>query len=138
MDEPGQSPPLHRRVIERLRRVVATLLSTVQNRIELFGLELHEERNWAIVTLIWAAAAVFLAGCALLVVTITVAYLASEAARPYVLVGFCLVYATLATTAGLGLRKRIATKPPPFRDTVAELKKDISFVQHSDEPPRGT
>jgi uncharacterized membrane protein YqjE len=138
MDESGQSPPSPGGFLDRLRRIGVTLLSTVQNRIELFGLELHEERNWAIATLIWAGATVFLAGCALLVVTITVAYLVSDAVRPYVLIGFCLLYGALAVGAGFGLRNRIHIKPPPFKDTVLELKKDISFVHQSDERHTGS
>ena len=138
MEETEQSPPSPNGVLDRLRRIGATLLSTVQNRIELFGLELHEERNWAITTLIWAGAAVFLAGCALLIVTVTVAYLVSDAARPYVLVGFCLAYTLMAVGAGLGLHKRLQSKPPPFRDTVTELKKDIAFVHPSNGRHTGT
>ena len=138
MDEPGQSPPAPTRLLDRLRRVVVTLLSTAQNRIELFGLELHEERQWVIATLIWAGAAVFLVGCALLITTITIVYLVPDATRPYVLVGFCLVYLILALIAVLGLQKRIRDKTPPFDDTVSELKKDMSFVHRTDEHHTGT
>jgi|GEM_PF-274851 uncharacterized membrane protein YqjE len=138
MDAPGQSSPAPAKGLHRLRRVAVTLLSTIQNRIELFGLELHEERQWTITTLIWAGAAIFLVGCALLMVTGTVVYLASPAVRPYLLVALTLGYVAAAAIAVANLGRRIHSKPPPFNDTVGELKKDIALIQRPDGSPRTT
>ncbi len=109
--------------------MTATLLGTLQNRIELFSLELQDEREWLVITLVWASALVFLCGCALTLVTITIIVLTPEAAQSYVMVALCLVYILLAVGGTFGLRKRLSQKPPAFKDTVSELKKDIAWLQ---------
>jgi uncharacterized membrane protein YqjE len=72
---------------------------------------------------------VFLSGCALTLVTVTIIILAPEEAQRYVMVALCLVYIALAVGGVIGLRKRLNDKPPAFQDTVSELKKDIAWLQ---------
>jgi len=109
--------------------MTATLLGTLQNRIELFSLELQDEREWLVVTLVWASALVFLSGCALTLITITIILLTPEEAQRYVMAALCLVYLVLAVGGAVGLRRRLSEKPPAFKDTVSELKKDIACLQ---------
>ena len=66
---------------------------------------------------------------ALLLITLACVVLSSNALRPFVLVGFCLLYSALAIGFGLGLRKRIHDRSPPLHDTVSELKKDIAWLK---------
>jgi uncharacterized membrane protein YqjE len=129
MDETGQSEPSGLGLSGSLRRMTATLLGTLQNRIELFSLEMQEEREWLVITLIWASALVFLSGCALTLVTVTIIMLTPEAAQRYVMVALCVIYIALAVGGAVGLRKRLGEKPPAFKDTVSELKKDIAHLQ---------
>ena len=111
------------------RRMAETVLRTLQNRVELFALELQEEKVWVFNALLWAAATVLFGAFALLLFTFTCIVLSSDALRPYVMVGFCLLYSALAAGFGLGLRKRIHDRPPPLHDTVSELKKDIACLK---------
>lgn len=105
-----------------------TLLATVQNRLELFAVELQEEKCRLIEALVWAAAVIFLAIMAVTMLTLTVAFLAGmlfgDAALLWVLAGFTLLYATVACGAYRALKQRLCNRPLPFAETIAELKKD--------------
>ena len=129
MDETRPSGASGSGLSSSLRRMLSTLLGMLQNRLELFSLELQDEREWLVGTLVWASALVFLSGCALTLITITIVLLTPAEAQRYVLVALCLVYIALAVGGAIGLRKRLNEKPPAFKDTVSELKKDIASLQ---------
>ena len=128
MDESENSPGL----LASLRRMAETALRTVQNRIELFAAELQEEKSWLIATLLWAAAAVFFCGLAIIFVVGMVIYLAPESARPWVFGGFSVLFLYLAINAVVGLRRCVHDKPPPMSDTIGELKKDLDWIRPRD------
>jgi uncharacterized membrane protein YqjE len=128
MDESEHSPG----VLAALRRMAETMLRTVQNRVELFAADLQEEKSWLIATLLWAAAAVFFCGLAIIFVVGTVVYLAPETARPWILGGFSVLFVYLAFNAVAGLRRSMRDKPPPMGDTIGELKKDLDWIRSRD------
>ncbi len=111
------------------RRTLEVILRTLQNRAELFGLELEEEGHWVVAALIWAAAAVFFTVLAIVMITITVVLVVPSEARPWVLLAFSLVYLLLGTIAIFGLRKHVSTRRPPLVDTINELKKDLDCIR---------
>ena len=119
-------------IVASVRRMIETALRSVQNRVELFALELQEEKAWLISTLLWAAAAVFFGGLAIIFVVGTIVYLSPENARPWVLGGFALLFVYLAVNAIIGLRRSMENKKPPLSDTIGELKKDIEWIQSRD------
>jgi len=129
MDE---TPPPAFSLFASLRRMAETALSTIHNRIELFALELHEEKCWLISTLLWAAAAIFFCGLAILFVVAMLVYLAPAGARPWVLGVVTALFIYLAVSAVFGLRRSLRDKPPPLSDTVGELKKDIQWIRSRD------
>ena len=132
MDEAEQNEVPEGGLLAHFRRITATLLSTIHNRIELVGLELQEEKVWLINMLLWAAATVFFCTCAFALVTFTLVWLFPPSAQRYVLIVLCLLYIVLATAAFRGLRKRLLEKPPVLHDTLSELKKDIEWLR----PPK--
>ena len=111
------------------RKLIRTSLETVQTRVELFAVEVQEERVRLVELLILISATVLLAAVAVVVATITVVWLCGDGARIYVLVGFVVFYAGGAVTLGLNVRHRLKNRPPPFAETVSELKKDIAWVK---------
>ena len=113
-----------------VRRVAETTLETLRNRIELFAVELEEEKHWLVSTLLLAAASIFFGSIAVLVITALVVLLFPESARPWVLAAFCLFYLGLAVAAGQGLRKKLHHKTPPLSGTVGEIKKDIEWIRN--------
>ncbi len=128
----SENEPTTAGIMASVRRMIETGLRSVQNRVELFALELQEEKAWLISTLLWAAAAVFFGGLAIIFVVGTVVYLSPENARPWVLGGFALLFVYLAVNAIVGLRRSMENKKPPMSDTIGELKKDIEWIQSRD------
>ena len=119
-------------LLASLRRMAETALGTVQNRVELFALEIQEEKCWLVSTLLWTAAAIFFSGIAILLVVGTVVYFTPEVARPWVLSGFTVIFIYLAINAIVGMRRALHHKRPPLSDTIGELKKDIDWIRSQD------
>ena len=115
-----------------LRRLGETLLTTLRNRLELFGVELQEEQAWLLSTLIWAAAAIFLGVITVVLAIISIVWLTPEPARPWVLIGLTVLFGFLSANAIASLRRQISAKPPAFEATTTELKKDIQWIQSQD------
>ena len=115
-----------------MRRILDTGLSTVQNRIELFALELQEEKSWLLSTLLWAAAMIFFCGLAIIFVVVAIVYLAPATWRPWVLVGVATAFVWLAINSVAGFRRSLREKRPPLSDTIGELKKDIEWIRSRD------
>jgi uncharacterized membrane protein YqjE len=119
-------------ILGSVRRLADTFLSTVQNRVELFAVELQEEKCWLISTLLWAVALIFFGGLAVLLVVGTIVYLSPDSARPWVLGVFSAVFVYLGINAFVGFRGSWREKPPALSDTVGELKKDIEWIRSQD------
>lgn len=132
MEAPDQPPPPEEGLRVTLRRLGETLLTTLRNRIDLFGVELQEEKAWLLSTLIWAGAAIFLGGITVVLAVVSIVWLTPEPARPWVLIGLTVLFAFLCANAIASLRRQISAKPPPFESTGAELKKDIQWIRSQD------
>jgi uncharacterized membrane protein YqjE len=115
-----------------LRRIGNSLLSLLQNRIDLFALELQEEKQWLVATILWAGAAMFFCGLAIIFVGFTIVWLVPDTARPWVLAGLSTLFVILAATGVTGLRRLLREKPSAFSESVSELKKDIEWIRSQD------
>ena len=120
----GESEQPVNGVIERLRKLCGTGVGLLQTRVELFAVELREEKARLVKLFVFAVATVFLGMMALTLVTVTVIILTWDHAQVPVLVGLSLFYLLAASVAFLALWKHIHAPPLPFNETVAELKKD--------------
>lgn len=127
MDPESSSPP--EGLKSTLRRTAGLFIRTLQNRAELFGLELEEEGRWVVAALVWTAAAIFFAVLSIGIVTVTVLLIVPDAARPWVAIGFSVVYLSLAAGAISGLKRHFTNRRPPMADTINELKKDLEWIQ---------
>jgi uncharacterized membrane protein YqjE len=119
------SPP---GLLALLRRVLDTGLGTIQNRVELIGIELQEEKLRLVELLLWSAAVVFMAVLGVAVLTVAVALLVGESARPYVLIGAGVLYLAGAALAMTRLRARFKNGPLPLSETASQLKKDREWL----------
>jgi uncharacterized membrane protein YqjE len=113
------------------RRLSEVLLRTLQNRAELFGLELETEGRWVVTAFVWTSAAVFFTVLAITIVTLTLVILL-PAWRGGILIGSSVLYIVLAATAIAGLMKHVKARRPPLSDTVNELRKDLEWIQSRD------
>jgi uncharacterized membrane protein YqjE len=115
-------------VFESLRKLCDTGLAILQNRLELFGVEVEEQKARLLRVLFLGAVVVLLANTALFLVTATIIMLVGEDARVVVLVGLSLLYASAAGGIYFLLRRELRSAPLPFNDTVSELKKDRQWL----------
>lgn len=121
-------PPLPAGILASLRRLTQTGVAVVHNRVELFSVELEEQKVRTVRLLVLAGVAIFLANTALLAVSATIVVLVGDEARPAVLISLSVIYVAAAVWAFLALRKEIRSAPPPFEETISELKKDTEWL----------
>ena len=115
-------------IFRLLRKVMRTGWDTIQNRSELFLVELQEEKNRAIELFIWAGAVCFLGVMFMVVLTATVILIFPDHLRVYAAGGFCVLYLAGAILALLNLKALVQNAALPFSDTVAEVRKDREWL----------
>lgn len=112
-----------------LRAILSSGLGLVQNRLELFSVELQEEKLRFFRLIISAAALAALGTGALAMVTFTLIIAFWETARLPVMVGLSSIYvlgtAVLYRRVDAALRHGVK----PFSATVDEIKKDRSCLE---------
>ena len=111
-----------------LKRILDTLLATAQNRVELFAIELQEEKCRLVEAILCAAAVAAFGMMTLTLVTFTVVALFWENGRLAVLIGLSVVYLVVTALAWRALQTRLKTRTA-FTGTVGELKKDRSCLE---------
>ena len=112
-----------------LRGFADGLISSVHDRIELFSVELQEEKHRLIQTFIWAAAVVMLALLTVLFASFALVALFWETARVAVVSILLAVYLAGLIAAIVGLQRFLKRQPKPFQATMAELREDRSCMQ---------
>jgi uncharacterized membrane protein YqjE len=118
-------------LLTQIRQLFSTALSALQNRGELFLLELEEEKTHLIELLIWAMAVGLLGLMFLIAFTTLIVWLFPPDLRVWALLGFCVIYAGGALLALLNLKSIRKTGAPPFAGCVAEMKKDREWLESS-------
>ena len=111
-------------------RVLKTLCELAENRIELFLVELQEERARSFDALLLAVAGGVCALMAMVLVTLTVVVIFWETHRVLVLTGFSIFYAGAAAAAFWAFRSRVH-RGAAFSETLEQIKKDRACF---DEP----
>jgi len=118
--------------LNALRRLGDSLLGLAQNRIELFALELREEKLRTLNLVVWLLAALALVAAGFFVVLGALAVFLWDIAGYWGLIGLAL--ALLAAGVGVlwGVRHRIKNSPTPFAETIGEFKKDRACLRNND------
>lgn len=111
-----------------LQRGLDALLATTHNRVELFVVELQEEKCRLVEAILCAAAAVALGLMSLSLVTLTVVVLCWENGLVLALAGLSVLYLLGAVLAWRALQSRLKAGSA-FADTLDELKKDRSCLK---------
>jgi uncharacterized membrane protein YqjE len=109
------------------RKTVSTGLGALQNRGELFLLELEEEKARLLQMLFLSMGAVFLGMMTILLLTGTIIFLVPEKYRVYVAAGFTALY--LAVTLWALFSLKMVLKEIPFGETMAQVKKDRELLE---------
>jgi len=113
-----------------LRTLGDALLGTAQDRLELFSIELQEEKFRLIQTFVWICASVFTGMMAITFASLTLVYLFWESARLAVLGGLALFYVGALAAILLAFRRYLARQPKPFAGTRQELEEDRACIRN--------
>jgi uncharacterized membrane protein YqjE len=111
-----------------LKRTAATLVTIGGNRVELFLVELQEERQQVLSALMLAAAAGVLLLLSLALVTFAVAALFWDTHRTAALLVMGALYGLTGGVCAWRLHRRVQ-EWESFAGTLAELKKDREWLQ---------
>jgi uncharacterized membrane protein YqjE len=112
-----------------LRVLGDSLMAIVHDRLDLFSLELQEEKFRLIRTFCWISAALFTAMMTVMLASLTLVYLFWESARLAVLGGLTLLYAAALVVIIVGFRRYLARLPRPFSATLDELTEDRACIR---------
>lgn len=106
-----------------------SLLGTAHDRLQLFSLELQEEKYRLIQILLYTAGVVLAGIMALTFASLTLAFVFWPAARFAVLGGLTAFYVIALLVLALGFRRFLKAMPRPFDATIAELKEDRACIR---------
>ena len=123
------SSPASTGIMGSLRTLGDGLIASVQDRLELFSVELQEEKFRLIQTVLWISAAVFTGMMAVMFASLTLVYLFWESARLAVLGGLTVLYAAALIAIIIAFRRYLARQPSPFAVTLHEIKDDRACIQ---------
>jgi len=126
----GDDPSL----IDALRRVGASLFTTLQHRLELASLEVGEAGGKLVFTLVASIAVLALFGGAVFALSAWVALALWPTLGHAVLGWIALAYALAGVGLLWWLRARLRSYPPLMADTLAELRNDTAFMRGRDSP----
>ena len=110
-------------IFTSLRRLIDGGLALAQNRVELFAVELREEKCRLMEAILWASAVVAFGMMTLTLLTLLVVVLFWQDARIAALVILSLLYLLATFLAWRGLHSRL-TRTSTFSGTLDEIKKD--------------
>jgi uncharacterized membrane protein YqjE len=116
--------------LHSLRSLGDGLLATMQDRLELFSVELQEEKFRLIQTFLWISAVVFTGTMAITFASLTLVYLFWASVRLAVLGGLAVFYAGALVTIIIALRRFIARQPSPFSATRQEIGEDRACIRN--------
>jgi len=110
-----------------LTRLIGTLVSMMQTRLELITVELEEELLRLSSYVFLALCTLFFAGVALLLGVSLIVVLFWDEHRIAVLASMMVVFGVVSAGMGFWLRWQFLTKPSLLEQSMAELKKDSAL-----------
>lgn len=123
MGEPEETTP---GLLKSLRRLATTLVAVFQNRVELFAVELQEERHRLVDVLVLAGGALVLGTLAVAVFSAVLIFLFPEPYRIYAALGVGVLYLAGAAVLVARLKRRLRNEP--FAGTLGQIKKDCECL----------
>lgn len=113
-----------------LRQLGDGAIASLHDRLELFSVELQEEKFRLIQIFVWISAAVFAGMMTITFASLTLVYLFWESARLAVLGGLSVLYGAALVLIIALLRQRLARHPKPFAATREELSEDRACIRN--------
>jgi uncharacterized membrane protein YqjE len=116
-------------IIGSLRSLGDGFLSSVEDRLELFAVEVQQEKFRLIQTEFWVWGAVFTGMMAITFASLAIVYLFWETARIAVLGGLAAMYAAAFVAIVIGFRRFLVRQPLPFEGTLREIREDRACIR---------
>jgi uncharacterized membrane protein YqjE len=117
-------------IVASARRLGNPVLGLLRTRVELFTVELQEEKLRALDLLLWLTVAVALAVAAILAALGTLALFLWQRAGYAGLIGLTAGVSVAAVGVFLFLRRKIVSGSELFSATVGEFRKDMECLRH--------
>src|SRR5690554_3709652 len=118
-------------------QLASTLVSIVGTRLELFSIELAEQRVRLVKIMCLTVGAMLCLVLALLVVSLLVALYFWPTEYRYMALGLlALVYFLVGVGLAWWVRKELCANPVPFEATLDELQRDLALVNRLQEVDR--
>ena len=111
-------------LMDSFRRVFDTFIHSVETRLDLFALELQEEKIRFVHIVLWLCAAVFMTALALVMITLTIVVAVGEEHKVLAMTICSGVYLLLAGISGNKLYQCLYKSEQPFAETISQLKQD--------------
>ena len=116
------------KLMESVKRLLATLTSIVSTRLELLANEVQEERLRLMQMLLSALFGLFCFGLGILLLTVFIVILFWDSQRLLVVGGLSLLFFGLAVWIGVSLRNQAHTRAKLFSASLAEFARDREFL----------
>jgi len=123
-------PPASAGFVSALRAFADGLFANLEDRLELLGVELQEEKFRLIRIFVWISAVIFSGAMATVFASLTIVYLFWESARLAVLGGLAAAYAVMFGVIVVAVRRYLARQPRPFAASLQEIKADRSCIRN--------
>lgn len=116
-------------VVEALKRAGDTILALLQNRLQLFAVELQEERYRVLQSLIWLAVGGMLIFLGLTVGLGALVVFVWDTMGVLGLIGVCALLLIAGGVVLAVMWNRLKSAGTPFSGTLSELRKDREWFQ---------
>jgi uncharacterized membrane protein YqjE len=123
-DTDSATEPGRRSMGAALRGIASNSLGLLAGHVQLFGIELQEEKERVAELAVLGACALVLFFMVLQLVTLLIVVALWDSYRLHALVGLALLYGGLGVIAVVMIRRKLDGHPDPFAATVGELEKD--------------
>lgn len=123
-------PPAPAGFVSALRALADGLFANLEDRLELLGLEVQEEKFRLIRIFVWISAVIFAGAMAVVFASLTIVYLFWESARLAVLGGLAAAYAVMFGVIVVAFRRYLARQPRPFAASLQEIKADRTCIRN--------
>ncbi len=116
-----------------------TLVAILATRLELFAIELNEEKGDLIRLLVWVAAAMFFGVLAIIVLTFLLILLFWPTEwRYWAFAVILIIYGGISLYCVRRVVARLTHGPVPFQASLDELRKDLQLIQRLRDDDRQT
>lgn len=107
-----------------VKSLLATLVATVHNRVELFSTEFQEEMARLLAVLVWSIAALLSGVVGLTFAAVLLLLAVDESRRPLAAGILAATFLSSAFAFAWYVRRLLKARPRPFHESLKELEKD--------------